>query len=49
MEVAVPVKPIFGDRKAFMCAILITPDWMIVDSSDLVDIYYLCLTSRKVL
>jgi len=48
IQVAIPVKPIFGGRDGFRCAILINFNWMTVDSSDLADIQYLSLSSREV-
>jgi len=49
IQVPIPVKPIVGVQKAFRCTILITFDWMTVDSSDLADIYYLSSSCWEVL
>jgi hypothetical protein len=38
MQVAIPVKPIFGVLNAFRCRILIVSHWMTVDSPDSADI-----------
>jgi len=49
IQVTIPVKRILGVGNTFRCTILITLSWMMVDSPDLVDIEYLCSSSRKVL
>jgi len=46
---AIPVWPILSVRNAFRCAILITFDWIMVDSPDSADIYDLSSSSREVL
>jgi len=48
IEVPIPVKLDFGVRNAFRYAILITFDWMTVDTSDSVDIQYSSSSSREV-
>jgi len=49
IQFAIPVKPIFCERKAFRCAVFIAFDWMMVDSSDSADISCLSSSSRVVL
>ena len=49
IEVAIPVQPIMGVRNAFRCAIIMTFDWMTVDSPDLADIEDLSSSSSEVL
>jgi hypothetical protein len=38
IQVAMPFKPIIGDRNAFMCAIIILFPWMTIHSPNLADI-----------
>jgi len=49
IQVTIPVKPIFGVGNSLRCTIIITFGWLMVDSFDLVDIWYLSLLSREVL
>jgi len=49
IQVTIPLKPIFGVRKASRCTILTTFDRMAVDSFDSADIQYLSLSSRDIL
>jgi len=49
IQVTSPVKAISGIRTCFRCAILITFDWMTVDSSDSADIQHFILSPREVL
>ena len=49
IQVPSPVKPIFGVPNPIMGTILITFSCMVVNSSEYVDIQYLCLSLREVL
>jgi len=49
IQIAIQVKPIVRVQNTFRCAILITFDWIIVDSSGTAVIQYLNSSSREVL
>jgi len=49
IQVAIPDEPIIGIRNAFRCGIIVTFDWMKVDSPDPADILDLSTSSREVL
>jgi len=49
IRVTVPVEPIFSVQNAFGCTVIMTVNWMTVDSPYSANIQHLCLSSSKFL